>query len=138
MQYLDQAFPQSFPAIHLKAVTENEIYKIQKGLKWKRSLGYDKVPSWIVKLSMPFISSPLIYICNTMLSTGVFPTRLKFSQISPMFKASDKTDMPAYRPISVLTSLSKLFEKVIYNRLLQHTKENSIITMDQYGFKSSS
>jgi len=101
-----------------------------KSLKWKRSSGYDEVPSWIVKLSMPFILSPLIYICNKMLSTGVFPTRLKFSQISPMFKTSDKTDMSAYRPISLLTSFSKLFEKVIYNRLLQHTKENSIITMD--------
>ena len=86
---------------------------------------------------MPFISSPLIYICNK-ISTGVFPTRLKFSQISPMFKTGDKTDMSAYRPISLLTSFSKLFENVIYNRLLQHTKENSIITMDQYGFKSNS
>jgi len=138
MQYLDQALPQSFPAIHMKAVTEKEIYVIQKGLKWKRSSGYDEVPSWIVKLSMPFISSPLIYICNKILSTGVFPTRLKFSQISPMFKTGDKTDMSAYRPISLLTSFSKLFENVIYNRLLQHTKENSIITMDQYGFKSNS
>ena len=59
MQYLDQVFPQSFPAIHMKAVTEKEIYEIQKGLKWKRSSGYDDVPSWIVKLSMPFISSYL-------------------------------------------------------------------------------
>jgi len=43
-----------------------------------------------------------------------------------------------YRPVSVLTSFSKIFEKVIYNRLLQHTKENNIIDADQYGFKNNS
>ena len=46
--------------------------------------------------------------------------------------------MSDYRPVSVLTSFSKIFEKVIYNRLLQHTKENNIIDTDQYGFKNNS
>jgi len=41
-------------------------------------------------------------------------------------------------PVSLLTSFSKSFEKVIYNRLLQHTNENNIIDMDQYGFKTNS
>jgi len=42
---------------------------------------------------MPFISSPLIYISNKMLSTGIFPTRLKFSQVFPIFKKGNKTDV---------------------------------------------
>jgi len=46
--------------------------------------------------------------------------------------------MSDYRPVSLLTTFSKIFEKVIYNRLLQHTKENNIIVMDQYGFKKNS
>jgi len=87
---------------------------------------------------MPFISSPLIYICNKMLSTGTFPTRLKFSQVFPIFKKGNKTEMSDYRPVSLLTSFSKIFEKVILNRLLQHTKENNIIVTDQYGFKNNS
>ena len=62
---------------------------------------YDEVPLWIVKLSMPFISSPLIYICNKMLSTGAFPTRLKFSQVFPIFKRGNKTEMSVYRPVSL-------------------------------------
>jgi len=88
-----------------------------------------------IKLSMPFISLPLIYICNKMLSTGTFPTLLKFSQVYPIFKMGNKTKMSDYRPVSLLTSFSIIFEKVIYNRLLQHTKENNIIAMYQYGFK---
>ena len=79
-----------FAPIKLKSVTESEIYEINKSLKWKTSYGYDEVPPWIVKLSMPFISSPLICICNKMLSTGTFPTRLKFSQVFPLFKRVTK------------------------------------------------
>jgi predicted restriction endonuclease len=72
-----------------------------------------------------------------MLSTSMFPTRLKFSQVSPIFKKGNKAEISAYRPICLLTSFSKIFEKVIYNRLLQYTKENNIITSDQYGFKNN-
>jgi Notch-like protein len=132
MQYLFNAFQQTFSPIHLKAVTEKELHEINKSLKWKTSYLYDEIPSWIV------ISSPMFYICNTMLSTGSFPTRLKFSQVFPIFKKGNKTEMSDYRPVTLLISFSKIFEKVIYNRLLQHTKENNIIVMDQYGFKSNS
>jgi hypothetical protein len=72
-----------------------------------------------------------------MLSSGIFPTRLKFSQISPIFKKGNKTEISAYRPVSLLTPFSKIFEKVIYNRLLQHVQVNNVITMDQYGFKNN-
>jgi len=73
-QYLVNASKQPFAPIKLKSVTEHEIYEIKKCLKWKTAYGYDEVSSWIVKLCMPFISSPLIYICNKMLSAGTFPT----------------------------------------------------------------
>jgi hypothetical protein len=67
----------------------------------------------IVKLSMPFISSPLIYICNKLSSTGTFPTRLKISHVFPIFKEGNKAEISAYRPKSLLTfflkSLRKLF-----------------------------
>ena len=98
----------------MKSVKEKEIHEINKSLKWKKSNGYDEVPSWTVKLNMPFVSSPLIYICNKMLSTGTFPTRLKFSEFSPLLKKGNKTEMSACRPVFLLTSFSKIFEKVIY------------------------
>jgi hypothetical protein len=73
-----------------------------------------------------------------MLSSGIFPSLLKFSQISPIFKKGNKTEISAYRPVSLLTSFSKIFEKVIYNRLLQHAQVNKLITIDQYGFINNS
>jgi hypothetical protein len=74
-----------------------------------------------------------------MLSAGTFPTHLKFSQVLLMFKKKgSKVEISVYRPISLSTSFSKIFEKVIYNRLLQRTKGNntSIIASDQHEFKN--
>jgi hypothetical protein len=79
LEYLIHKFQQPFPSIKFKPLTEKEIYENNRSLKWKSSCCYDEAPSKIVKLSMPFISSPLIHICNRMLFTGTFPTCLKFS-----------------------------------------------------------
>jgi len=50
------------------------------------SCGYDEIPSKVIKCSLPCIISPLVYICNMSLINGIFPTRLKFSQLNPLFK----------------------------------------------------
>jgi len=56
----------------------------------------------ILKISSPFIVSPLTCICNRMLTTGTLPDRLKFSEIKPIYKKGDKTLTTNYRPISLL------------------------------------
>jgi hypothetical protein len=71
------------------------------------------------------------------LSTGIFPTQLKYCQIIPIFKKGSKTDISNYRPISLLASFSKVFEKVIYKRL-HYIKGNNILTKEQYGFRKNS
>ena len=78
--------PKSFPRIHLTPVTANEIKNIIKSLKLKNSHGYDEIPPRILKISLPFITSPLVYLCNKAMSSGIFPTWLKFSQVIPIFK----------------------------------------------------
>jgi hypothetical protein len=123
--------------MQLAPVTTKEISEIIKYLKWKNSHGYDKVPMRILKISLPFIISPLTYICNKSLSTGLFPTHLKYSEINPIFKKGSKTEMSNYRPISLLTSFSKVFE-VIYNRVHSHIKANNISAKEQYGFRHNS
>ena len=69
----------------------------------------------ILKLSIHYISSPLTYICNRMLSSGIFPARLKFSEVKPIFKRGDENFTSNYRPVSLLKSFSNIFEKVIYD-----------------------
>jgi len=138
LNYLYKVFIRPFPHIKLTPVTTKEISEIIKSLKWKNSHGYDKIPVRILKISLPFIISPLTYICNKSLCTGIFPTRLKYSQINPIFKKSSKTDISNYRPIPLLTSFSKVFEKVIYKRLNYHIKGNNISAKEQYGFRNNS
>jgi hypothetical protein len=91
LEYLVHEYPQPFLPINFKPVTKKEISEINRSLKWKNSYSYDEVPTRMVKLSIPFIASPLIYICNRMLSTGTFSTCLKFSQVYPLFRRLEKT-----------------------------------------------
>jgi hypothetical protein len=63
---------------------------------------------------------------------------LKYSEIIPLFKNGDKTNVTNYRPISLLTSFSKVIEKAIFVRLLCHIKNNNILSNHQYGFRGDS
>ena len=109
-----------------------------KSLKWKNSHGYDEIPVRTLKISLPFIISPLTHICNKSLCSGTFPTQLKYSQINPIIEKGSKTDLSNYRPISLLTSFSKVLEKIIYKRLNHHIEANNILVKEQYGFRNNS
>ena len=98
----------------LKYSTPKEIEKIIKSLKSKTSHGYDGIPMKILKVSTRFITSPLTYTCNKPLSSGIFPSQLKFSEIKPLHKKWDRIDITNFRPISLITFFSKILEKVIY------------------------
>jgi hypothetical protein len=92
--------------------TPKGIEKIIKTLKCKNSHGYDRIPRESLKVSTPFITSPLTYIGNKSLSSGVFPYCLKFSEIKPLHKKGDRMDITNFRPIPLLTFHS--FWKKLY------------------------
>jgi len=74
-----------------------------------------EIPIQILKLSGPFIISPLTYICNKFLSSGGFPERLKFAIIRPVYSKGDKLLTTNYRPIPLfLMSFSEIFGKLLY------------------------
>jgi hypothetical protein len=60
---------------------------------------------------------------------------LKYSIIKPLYKKGNKKDVSSYRPISLLTSCSKILEKVMQTKLLDHLHKNNIISKEQYGFQ---
>jgi len=104
-------------------------------LKCKDSYGNDEISSRILKISAAYVISPLTYIFNKVLSTGIFPERLKFSEVRPLFKKGDITEFSNYRPISLPTSFSKIIEKIIFKRLYNYLNDNNILVGDQYGFR---
>ena len=87
------------------------------------------------KISCPFISSPVNYICNKMLFWGVHTDRLKYAIIKPLHKNDDKCEVSNYRPVSLLTSFSKIFEMVMQRRILKRLTNSVILGTEKYGFR---
>ena len=104
-------------------------------LKIKESSGYDEISTKILKTSAHLISSPLNYVCNKSILSGTFPNHLKYAEVKPLLKKGDRKYVANYRPISLLTSFSRVFEKIIYNRLLKHIDTNNILVDEQFGFR---
>jgi hypothetical protein len=108
-------------------------------LKTKDSSGYDAITIRIIKSSIPFIILPLTYICNAVLCTGIFPDRLKHAIVKPVFKKGNRYEISNYIiPISLLTSFSKIIEKLIYLRLITHIERNSSLADEQFELRSHS
>jgi hypothetical protein len=136
MAYMDKAFGSPFPKIQISKTTSVEIGRIIKSLKSSYTYGYDEISSNILKACKTFISTPLSYLCNRVLFEGVFPDRLKYATIIPAFKKGDRKDPSNSRPISILTLFNKIFEKVMYSRLVQHLNDHHILRTYQYGFRA--
>ena len=113
----------------------DEVIKITKEFSSKRSYGVDMLPVSIMKECIDPIASVLTYLINLSFSSGQFPNELKIAKVCPVFKGGLKTSFLNYRPISVLPSFSKIFEKIMYNRLDSYIKSNNILISNQYGFR---
>jgi exonuclease III len=135
LSYLQQNFCHPFPSIKLSNTNTFEMEKVIFSLKPKNSHGYDEISTKILKISAPFVISPLTYIFNKVIQTGNFPDRLKFSEIKPLFKKGDKSKFNNYRPISLLPTFSKIIEKIIYKRLYAHVNKHNILAAEQFGFR---
>jgi hypothetical protein len=69
------------------------------------------------------------------LTTGVFPDRCKYAIVGPTYKKGEITEMDNYTPISLLMTCSKILERAMLNRLVQHLEENKILSAAQFGFR---
>lgn len=78
----------------------------------------------------------LTYIFNLCLATGTFPSVFKIAVVHPIFKSGDIGSTNNNRPISVLSSLSKILEKIINDRLRNYITIFNILSEDQYGFRN--
>ena len=114
-----------------------EIVNIVSCLKNKNSSGVDDIPITILKSSIFYIAEPLAAIVNCSLNTGNFPNALKIARVTPIFKGGEKDCFQNYRPISVLPSFSKIFEKVVFNRLIAYFDSSKVICSNQYGFRKN-
>lgn len=119
----------------LLPVDEAELNCIITSLRNDSASGVDKIPTAFLKAAKKFLIAPLKYVINLCLDRGVFPDVFKRSLVHPVYKGGDRDMVTNYRPISVLTSLSKVFEKVLSTRLTNYLEQNNILAQNQYGFR---
>ena len=108
----------------LPPTTTNEILALIKNLPNKRSSGYDNIRNLLLKSLLANITVPLDIIFNKSIEEGVFPVNMKKADIVPLYKSKDKQECSNYRPISLLITLSKLLEKIVYKRVYQFLEKN--------------
>ncbi|KAK9872079.1 hypothetical protein WA026_016124, partial [Henosepilachna vigintioctopunctata] len=130
MQYLENSF-------YVFEVTTTEIENVVKHLKNTTTCGHDGIPNKIIKRSIKYIAEPLRYIINMSFIEGIFPDKLKIAIIKPIYKKGPIDEPDSYRPISILSSFSKIFEKLLANRLLSFFKKFQVFNENQHGFLPS-
>ena len=101
-------------------MTSESIEKHLKSINPKKAKGYDNIPPKILKCSANIICKPTSNIVNNMINTTLFPDSLKMAQVTPVFKKDDPFIMKNYRPVSILPSMSKFFEKIVNEQLSNH------------------
>ena len=119
----------------LSPTTSDEIYKEICNLNSSKASDIYKFPINVIKESGDILSKPISIIINTSFKLGIFPDKLKLSKVTPPFKGGAKNDIKNYRPISVLPTFDKVFEKIMYKRIMSFLKQYNILHQNQFGFQ---
>lgn len=114
--------------------TTEEVSKIIKNLKSKTTKDIYGLSVTLLKEIEPILSKHLSHVINKCLSEGIFPDQLKHAKITPIFKKGDRNEETNYRPISILPTISKVFETIIRNRLTCFLQKYEIIDNCQHGY----
>ena len=91
----------------------------------------------ILKSLSPLISPPFSHIINESFQSGIFPDKMKFAKVIPLFKKGCPLAASNYRPISLLSVSSKITEEVMYERLYKFLEKHEILYSLQCGFRAS-
>ena len=123
--------------LQFESITIETTLQIINSLKPKSSTGIDHISNKLIKSIKEIIAEPLTAIINQTLNTGIFPDSLKISKVMPLFKKVNPEHFSNYRRISLLPSLSKIFEKTILLQLSDYLERNDLISASQYGFRKN-
>ena len=93
---------------------------------YNKSPGIDGICSKLLKIAAPIICSSLAYICNLSLFMSEFPLDWKAAKVTPIHKSGDKANVDNYRPISVLSIVSKIMERAVHNQLYEYLRVRTV------------
>lgn len=131
LSYINKNVNSSF---FIRPVVDSDLYKAVKLIK-KDTPGWDDLTGTMLKFVVPYISEPLLHIVNLSFTTGVVPREIKIAKVVPIFKSGDASLFCNYRPISLLSIFSKVFERLMYFQLIDYIEKNQLLYKYQCAFR---
>ena len=119
----------------LQPTTTNEVMKVIRQISNKSSTAEDQLSNNVIKLCAPVISPYLSRIYNECITKETFPKAWKVSRIFPIFKSGERSLPQSYRPISLLSAMSKILEKILHSRMIKFVEKHKLLSSNQFGFR---
>ena len=110
--------------VFLNPVSTVEIERLVTSFKTRKACGFDHINMSDIKSKVKILSTPLCFLINLSISTGIFPDKIKIARVVPAYKSDNPSLFCNYRP------------KVVYNRLIDFIEKHNILFSHQYGFRS--
>ena len=124
-------------SLGLKYVSMKKVLKILKNLKPSKSIGVDEIDSYSLKIAADIIAPAVHHITTLSIMQRKFPTSFKFAKVIPLHKKLSRLDRKNYRPVSILSPLSKVLERVLYEQIYEYFSKNSIFHANLMGFRKN-
>ena len=116
--------------------TPNHVLSLLNTLDKSKAAGLDDISARLIRECADLICSPLCVIFNQSLRLGIFPDDWKNARVTPLFKQGEQNDLNNYRPISVISVVAKVFERIAYDQLYTYLAANDFIYKYQSGFRT--
>ena len=120
---------------NIPLITEQEIQKFLTKLDITKATGLDNIEANFLKVTGPCITKTLMEICNLSITSNTFPCSWKVARVSPLYKKNNKDNPSNFRPVSILSILSKLLERHVANHLFEFLNSHDLLATKQSGFR---
>ena len=123
--------------LSLHHVTVEQVRKLLKKLKNTTSTSIDELDNFAVKTSAEIIAGPLHHVIVLSINQNKFPTGWKYSKVIPLHKKLSQLERKNYRPVAILSPLSKILEKVVYTQIYDYFTRNKIFHPNLHGYRGN-
>ena len=131
-----QLLKQAKTKFKFECVQVDQVIKVMRNLANAKAVGVHSIPNRSLKEANEVIAPSLCDIFNYAIDTKTYPVDLNIAKTTPIFKTGDKEDLNNYRPISIIPTVARIFERLIYNQIYSYLSVNNLLSTKQYGFRT--
>ena len=117
-------------------ISSNIVFSHLNKLSRSKATGLDNISARFIRECADLISVPISDLFNKSLTSGIFPDDWESARVIPLFKQGERSDLNNYRPISVISVIAKVFERIVYDQLYSFLAKEDVISKQQSGFRS--